>query len=61
VTLTVLIFTDFPNFSLTLIYIRFKDDQQVAKQAAMSNMDEDTTRERSAAFVWTPKFRYGTR
>lgn len=39
----------------------FEDDQQVAKQAAMSNMDENTTRERSAAFVWTPNLRYGTR
>jgi hypothetical protein len=27
----------------------------------MANMDKDTTRERSAAFVWTPNLRCGTR
>ena len=44
-----------------LFIARFEDDQQLNKQAAMANMDEDTTRERSATFVWTPKLRCGTR
>ncbi|XP_076106342.1 transport and Golgi organization 2 homolog [Mytilus galloprovincialis] len=39
----------------------YNNDQQLVSQAAMSNMEEDIILERSAAFVWTPKLRYGTR
>ncbi|XP_052072930.1 transport and Golgi organization 2 homolog [Mytilus californianus] len=39
----------------------YNNDKQLATQAAMSNMEEDIILERSAVFVWTPKFRYGTR
>ncbi|XP_052073970.1 transport and Golgi organization 2 homolog [Mytilus californianus] len=39
----------------------YNSDQQLATQAAMSNMEEDVILERSATFVWTPKLRYGTR
>ncbi|XP_033748314.1 transport and Golgi organization 2 homolog isoform X2 [Pecten maximus] len=40
---------------------RFPDDKQLLKQASMSNTPDDIRLERSAAFVWSPSIRYGTR
>ncbi|XP_076108975.1 uncharacterized protein LOC143076964 [Mytilus galloprovincialis] len=39
----------------------YNNDQQLASQAAISKMEKDIILERSAAFSWTPKLRYGTR
>lgn len=42
-------------------HTRFPDDKQLLKQANMSNTPDDIRLERSAAFVWSPLIRYGTR
>ncbi|XP_021346329.1 transport and Golgi organization 2 homolog isoform X2 [Mizuhopecten yessoensis] len=40
---------------------RFPDDSQLLKQALICDVPEDIRLERSAAFVWSPSIRYGTR
>ncbi|XP_060069099.1 transport and Golgi organization 2 homolog [Ylistrum balloti] len=40
---------------------RFPDDKQLLKQAIISYTPDDIRLERSAAFVWSPSIRYGTR